>query len=278
MLMKKCVVMLIMLMSLSACAINPTTPIARIALLAPFEGRYREIGYSAIYPARLALKEAGITHLELVAVDDGGTLKTAQERARALLLDDTIKAVIILGYDSADSSVQEAFGDMPLIIIGEWATQPINDHVFLLTNSQIPALLSQAGRIELTDAAEVQTPFVGGEIFGLVSYTELRPNLDAIQVISSGMLSPADFAERLIASDIYVPAPNHLSLGVYDITQLLGEIITDPTMTRQAVANALQIVDYEGNIGRIHFDESGYWADAPIYQYGYENGRLVLTQ
>lgn len=274
--MKKLVLILSFLMSLSACAIAHTPQIARIALLAPFEGRYREIGYSAIYPARLALKEAGITHIELVAVDDGGTLKTAQERARALLLDETIKAVIILGYDSADSSVQGAFGDMPLIIIGEWATQPMNDHVFMLTNSQIPDLLSQSGRIDITDAAEIETPFVGGEIFGLVSYTELRPNLDDIQVISSGMLPSADFAEKLIASDIYVPAPNHLSLNVYDMTQLLTKIITDPNMTRQTVTESLYAVDYEGNIGRIRFDESGYWVNAPIYRYQYENSVLVM--
>lgn len=275
--MRRLILMLLILASLSACAIVQTPQIARIALLAPFEGRYREIGYSAIYPARLALKEAGITHVELVAVDDGGTLKTAQERARALLLDESIKAVMILGYDSADSLVQESFGDMPMIIIGEWATQPINDHVFMLTNSQIPDLLSQSGRIDINDASNVDVPFVGGEIFGLVSYTELRPNLDDIQVITSGMLPPTDFVERLIASDIYVPVPNHLSLGVYDITNMLVQLIIDPTMTRQMVTEALRAVDYEGAIGRIRFDESGYWTDAPLYTYIYENNKLIIT-
>jgi ABC-type branched-subunit amino acid transport system substrate-binding protein len=268
--------MLVVLM-LSACAINPTAPIARIALLAPFEGRYRDIGYSAIYPARMALRDMGITHLELVAVDDGGTFQTAQERARALALDTSIKAVMILGYDSADSSVQAVFGDMPIIIIGEWATQPINNRVFMLTNPQIPGLLTQSGRIDITDAAQVETPFIGGEIFGLQAYSELRPNTDDIQILTSGMLAPIDFAERLIASDIFVPAPNHLSLMVYDVTRLLAQVIVNPDMTRDMVADGIRNINYEGIVGRIRFDESGYWADAPIYTYIYENGKLILA-
>lgn len=275
--MKRVVLMLVILMGLSACAINPTAPIARIALLAPFEGRYREIGYSAIYPARLALSDMGITHLELVAVDDGGTLQTAQERARALTLDTSIKAVMILGYDSADSSVQEVFGDMPIIIIGEWSTQSINNRVFMLTNAKIPDLLTQSGRIDITDAAQVETPFIGGEVFGLESYSELRPNPENIQVVTSGMLAPTDFAGRLIASDIFVPTPNHLSLTVYDATRLLAQVITNPDITRDMVRDGIRNVNYEGLVGRIRFDDSGYWADAPIYTYIYENNKLVLT-
>ncbi len=41
-------------MLLSACAVKRTPTIYRIALLAPFEGRYREIGYNALYAARMA--------------------------------------------------------------------------------------------------------------------------------------------------------------------------------------------------------------------------------
>ncbi|MDX2076036.1 MAG: hypothetical protein SFZ02_06370 [bacterium] len=275
--MKKMLLLVIVFVSLTGCAVWRTPSIARIALLAPFEGRYRDIGYSAIYPARLALKDGGLSHLELVAVDDGGTLQTAQDRARALLLDETIKAVMVLGYDSADEAVQSVFGDMPIIIIGEWASTPASDHIFMLTNPQISTLLTDSTRIDITDASAVDVPFIGGEVFALPSYPELRQNLDEIQIITSGALASPEFADRLIASDIYVPPPTHLSLLVYDATRLLGQVIPRPDITREGVYQALRDVDYMGEGGRIAFDENGYWIDAPIYTYMYENGVLVAA-
>src|SRR5690349_2126250 len=43
---------------LSGCAITPHELTPRIALLAPFEGRYREVGYNAYYAVRLAFVDA----------------------------------------------------------------------------------------------------------------------------------------------------------------------------------------------------------------------------
>ena len=62
---------------LSACSAS-TQPVVKIGLVAPFEGRYRPIGYEAIYAARLAIREinarGGINghRIELVALDDRG--------------------------------------------------------------------------------------------------------------------------------------------------------------------------------------------------------------
>jgi len=41
---------------LTACSAS-TQPVVKIGLVAPFEGRYRPIGYEAIYAARLAIRE-----------------------------------------------------------------------------------------------------------------------------------------------------------------------------------------------------------------------------
>jgi len=60
---------------LAACSAS-TQPVVKIGLVAPFEGRYRPIGYEAIYAARLAIREVnargGINgrRVELVALDD----------------------------------------------------------------------------------------------------------------------------------------------------------------------------------------------------------------
>src|SRR4051794_35174325 len=89
--------LLIFALFLSACGVMHT-PITRIALLAPFEGRYREIGYNALYAARLALADAADPQIELLPIDAGGD--QAAERARALSLDPQVKTVILLGYEA----------------------------------------------------------------------------------------------------------------------------------------------------------------------------------
>lgn len=75
-------------------------PIVKFGLVAPFEGRYRPVGYDAIYAARLAVRErnaaggVGGYRVELVAYDDGGDAPSAVERARQLVLDPQVVAVI----------------------------------------------------------------------------------------------------------------------------------------------------------------------------------------
>jgi len=262
------------LVSLTSCAVWDSPKIARIALLAPFEGRYREIGYTAFYPAKLALGD--ISHIELLAVDDGGTIQTAQARARALALDDSVKAVLILGYDSADETVLRVLGDIPIIIIGEWATQPINDHVFILSHPEIPNMLSYEGRLNITQP--IESPFQGGDAFGLYTYAGLYSHnevLPHVQVVTSGAFANPEFTQRLLASDIYVPQPNHLSTTVYDATRLLASVISSPHNSRQAVADFIRNADFMGEqVGRIRFGDDGYWLDAPLYTYVYVDNQV----
>jgi ABC-type branched-subunit amino acid transport system substrate-binding protein len=82
----------------SSCA--STRPVVKFGLVAPFEGRYRPLGYDAIYAARLAVRErnaaggVGGYRVELVAYDDGGDARAAIERARQLVLDRQVVAAI----------------------------------------------------------------------------------------------------------------------------------------------------------------------------------------
>ncbi|MCP4539944.1 MAG: ABC transporter substrate-binding protein [Chloroflexi bacterium] len=69
-------------------------------MVAPFEGRYRYIGYDVIYAVRLALQEVnaaggvGGYNVELVAYDDGADPVMAVEQARKLATDPQVVAVI----------------------------------------------------------------------------------------------------------------------------------------------------------------------------------------
>ena len=86
---------------LVSCAFpGSTAPVVKFGLVAPFEGRYRPVGYDAIYAARLAVRErnaaggVGGYRVELVAYDDGGDTPSAIERARQLALDPQVVAVL----------------------------------------------------------------------------------------------------------------------------------------------------------------------------------------
>jgi ABC-type branched-subunit amino acid transport system substrate-binding protein len=85
---------------LPACLPGVVRPAVKIGLVAPFEGRYRYVGYDVIYAVRLALREAnaaggvGGYSVELVAFDDGAEPAMAVEQARKLAADPEVVAAI----------------------------------------------------------------------------------------------------------------------------------------------------------------------------------------
>ena len=86
----------------AACSVHPasTAPTVRIGLVAPFEGRGREIGYDVIYAARLAVRErnsaGGVAgyRIDLVALDDGGDPALAVRAAQSLAIDPLVMGAI----------------------------------------------------------------------------------------------------------------------------------------------------------------------------------------
>ena len=108
----------LMLAFSSACTGLNHPPIVRIALLAPFEGRYREVGYNAFYAARMAFQDAAPNNIELLAVDDGGLAERTIDRAKALDDDPLVKVVIVLGLAASSPQVQAAVTNKPMLIVG----------------------------------------------------------------------------------------------------------------------------------------------------------------
>jgi ABC-type branched-subunit amino acid transport system substrate-binding protein len=91
----------ILVVGLSGCrSLGSVRPTVKIGLVAPFEGRYRYIGYDVIYAVRLALREVnaaggvGGYSVELVAFDDGADPTMAVEQARKLAADPEVVAAI----------------------------------------------------------------------------------------------------------------------------------------------------------------------------------------
>ena len=98
---------------LSSCAVAQSGRIKKIALLAPFEGQYRSIGYNALQAVRLAIADAGSNDIQLLAVDDGGTVASAIKRIQALNIDPAVEAILVLGKVASHPDVQGA-NDRPL--------------------------------------------------------------------------------------------------------------------------------------------------------------------
>lgn len=127
-------------------------PVVKIGLVAPFEGAQREVGYDAIYAARLAVREInavggiGGYRVALVALDDGGDVQLAQETAASLAIDPAVVAVIGHGLAETTAVAQPIYKDagMPLLPLGN---EPFT--------TQDPALLPAEFQMAYNDV----TPF-----------------------------------------------------------------------------------------------------------------------
>ncbi|NOG49283.1 MAG: hypothetical protein HND48_07415 [Chloroflexi bacterium] len=124
---------------LAACA-PARQPPPRVALLAPFEGRYREIGYDVLYALRLGLADSG-SDVIVNAVDIS---READLRASAVANDPAILAVIAAGPQLSDTAVLGALHGIPTIVLGDWDA-PHDPAIFFMAPSQtstIPAVVA----------------------------------------------------------------------------------------------------------------------------------------
>ena len=247
---------------LIGCTVQEITPPRKIVLLAPFEGQYREVGYNALYASLLALNQQSELEnnsaIALYAVDDGGTHKSAIERATALSQDPSVKFVIALGKFATQAGVQLALDDIPMLIVGEWQVASERPNIFLLTNSEIQTLLTTNPENNLLDFQDFEFPIVGSEVFDLEQFRVLRDDFDNIEILSSSTYPSEEFHHAYINSGLFVPEPNLLATLVYDATHLAIEALQTET--------PIQEIQFVGLNGEIQFDD-GYWVNAPLNRY-----------
>lgn len=249
---------------LCACTLSHTPPTITIALLAPFEGRFREIGYNALYATRLAFEDeqASSSSIELLAIDDGGSDELALDRARGLAQNPDIAAIIALGPFATRRTIAEALAPRPVLVVGMWNTEPPSEHSYLMFN---PAIIPQITSLQyITDLPN--TPIIGGDILGLHQIRLLAPNPEEIAFLSSSQLPDATFEEKYRNSGAFVPEPNHLATLTYDTTRLLIRALSTQTH--------IDDIEYNGINGHIYF-ENQHWTSAPIWMYRYRiDGQL----
>jgi ABC-type branched-subunit amino acid transport system substrate-binding protein len=245
----------------SACSAS-TAPVIKIGLVAPFEGRYRSIGYEAIYAARLAIREinakGGINgyRIELVALDDRGDHDRAIESARKLAIDPQVVAVI--GHyrpDSTDAAIETyCTQHVPLVAIE--SASPLPDvcrvplNVFVLGHASVERWPAD----RLTFVSNVPNP------------TEL----------------PA--AQNFVAAYNAIPIDGTragpIALQTYDAMYLLFDALSRAgKIDRTGVAAAVAISNFSRLGRRYAFDPQGNLIDAKVYvyQYGYDGQPQLIT-
>jgi ABC-type branched-subunit amino acid transport system substrate-binding protein len=231
---------------LAACTAS-TQPVVKIGLVAPFEGRYRSIGYEAIYAARLAIREinarGGIDshRVELVALDDRGEPEKAITAARQLVLDPQVVAVIgHLRPDSSDAAMKVyCEAGLPVIII-ESAAQAC-ESAFLL------------GSAPRDRWPEDQLAFVSN-------------------VPDPGSLSAAqEFVKNYNAIPIDGTRAGPIALQTHDAMSLLFEAIDQAErIDRDGVQAALRQIGFSGLGAHYAFDQQGQLIDPKTYVFEYD--------
>jgi len=189
------------------CTPLQTPHILKIGIAAPFEGRYRDIGYDAIYAARLAVREintaggVGGNRLELVAYDDRGELELAARVAGNLATDPDVVAVI--GHYRPETSAVAgsvyAQAGLPYVVVGGWG--PNNGMARTLTAP--PDAWAQAVKELVGDGPAVPGSFLGagdlGQALAMRGWLPVEPEgpITSLPVVS--LLAPVESAEWLTA-------------------------------------------------------------------------------
>lgn len=134
---------IVILLSLPATGCASVPPVVKIGLVGPFEGRFRDVGYDAIYSARLAVREEnarddlGDYRVALVALDDFGDPDTAEEVARSLVLDPAVVAVV-----------------------GHWLPETTNAALSVYQEAGLPIIASGTGTFGKSDPALLPSAFL----------------------------------------------------------------------------------------------------------------------
>ncbi len=115
---------LLLVVTLTACAVP--RPTIKIALVAPFEGRHRDLGYG-VFPGfretlQKQIKAGGVGHyqIEFVAYNDSGDPAYAERIAHNVVIDPQV--VLVIGHLRADSTLAAlpvyTEANLPLLAMG----------------------------------------------------------------------------------------------------------------------------------------------------------------
>ena len=288
---------------LGAC-ISTSRPTIKIGLVAPFEGRYRDVGYEVIYAVRLAVREAnargGVAGhvVELTALDDSGDPAMAAEQALKLTTDPRVVGVIGHWLEETTVAAAPVYAEAGLPLLAT-SSAALPAGVFRLGLSEA-ALVAAAGAgaqwcpapcgwLEgatwLADelAASPGAPLAGPALWTLPPFATLAGDATEGGVIVTASPLPAgstdpNFADRYrTLSNGVEPRTN--AVLAYDAANVLFSAIEASvdehgSATGAGVATALGTIEQAGLSGPIGFSAEGEW-QGRAWVYRWQKGSLV---
>jgi ABC-type branched-subunit amino acid transport system substrate-binding protein len=281
-----------------------TRPVVKIGLVAPFEGRYRDVGYEVVYAVRLAVREAnagggvaGYT-IELTALDDSGDPGQAAEQALKMAADPAILGVIGHWLDRTTYGAGPVYAAEGLPVLATTLTAlPPNIYRLWLTPSAIESAapggalcplpcdnLEDLDWLKKVRAEEPTVLVYGPPLWQQAQFVSLAGTLAEGARFAAAAPYPADsndpaFAERYRAiSNGVEPGPN--AVLAYDAANVLFAALRESadhgeTPSRTAMRAALASVHYDGLSGSISFAPDGSWAEARAWIYEWRGGRVL---
>ena len=256
-----------------------TRPVIKIGLVAPFEGRYRDVGYEVIYAVRLAVREAnaggGVAgySIELLALDDSGDPAMAVTQAQKIAIDPQVVGVIGDWLDETTTAAASTYAAAGLPLLATTAAPTLDASAFRLwpTFHTLQAQMPAAAMPAAGPLSWGQTPFF---MFGDQGVRLLAP-----------APMPADSADPAFAARYRAIAnggePNAYSVLAYDAARLLLDALAryvttaHGTPTRAGEAAALLQSNYHGLSGPIQFDAQHNWVGARGWLYRSQDSQIV---
>jgi ABC-type branched-subunit amino acid transport system substrate-binding protein len=222
----------------------------KIGLVAPFEGRYRHIGYEAVYAARLAIREINARggsdgqRIELVALDDRGEPEQAVTAARQLALDPQVVAVVgHLRPDSTDAALR-IYCDAGLLVIAIESAAKACEGAYILGSAPRDRWPDD----QLIFVSNVPDP--------------------------NGLAAAQNFVKNYNAIPIDGTRAGPIALQTYDALNLLfGAIDRAGRIDRGEVQAALRQIDFTGLGAKYAFDPQRNLIDPQTYVFEYDEDR-----
>jgi ABC-type branched-subunit amino acid transport system substrate-binding protein len=238
----------LLIFALSACTV--TRPTIKLGLVAPFEGRYRSVGYDVIWAVRLAVREANEQDLvtgygvELVALDDMGDPDRAREQAAKLAVDPQV--VVVLGHwlvaTTTAAADDYASAGLALLAAGGVEADP---QVGRLPLWNVEDCLLRTSSVCLETTAGQQTDLAGSVCtLAPLALAEFDPGfVNAYRALSGGA------------------APGPAAALAYDgaraLIQAMRQAAADGRPDREAVSAAVSDIHLEGVSGTLTWSADG---------------------
>jgi len=282
----------------------------KIGIVAPFSGRYREIGYQAIHGARLALSEfraAGgplAQSVELLALDDTGDATAAIEQANKLLSDPNVVAVIGHWLDDTTTAAAPIYSraGVPILATSAEPSNPSHGGSMFFRLYPTKAALTEATRKtarsynaastclcdvisgSVTIAASlVENPgvsVVGGPLWSLQEFVRIAgPNADGSYFITPAphpLVAPeaSTFLARYRSAFPDEPI-GWVSVHAFEAARVLLAALSDsPVLTAAHVAATLAQTNYSSKMLReVSFTDRGEWQTPQYHVYRWKDAR-----